>query len=58
MTYNREAHEALEVTLEEMIRKHGSSTAYARMVGYLMVNSDMDTAERVARHESDKKVDA
>jgi hypothetical protein len=58
MTYNREAHEALEETLKEMVAKHGSSTAYARMVGYLMVNSNRETAERIARHESDKKVGA
>lgn len=54
--YNRESHELLEATLKEMVAKYGSSTAYARMVGYLMVNVDLDTAKRIAEHENEKVV--
>ena len=54
MAYSKEAHELLEDTLKEMVRVYGGSTAYAKMVGYLIVNVDLDTAKRIAEHE-DKK---
>lgn len=54
MTYSKEAHELLDDTLKEMIRIYGGSTAYARMVGYLMVNVSLADAKRIAKHEDAK----
>jgi hypothetical protein len=54
MTYSKEAQELLDDTLKEMIRIYGGSTAYAKMVGYLMVNVDLATAKRIAKHEDAK----
>lgn len=48
MTYSRESHELIESVLQDMTRKYGSSTAYAKMVGYLMVNVPLDVAKRIA----------
>ena len=51
MAYSRESHELIESVLQDMIRKYGSSTAYAKMVGYLMVNVPLDSAKRIADME-------
>jgi hypothetical protein len=55
-SYSKESHDLLNATLVEMVATYGSSLAYARMVGYLLVNIDLETAQRIAKHESDKKV--
>jgi len=52
MAYSKEAHELLEDVLLEMVRIYGGSTAYAKMVGYLMANVDLATAKRIAKHEN------
>ena len=51
MNYSRESHELIEATLQDMVRKYGSDTAYAKMVGYLMVNVPLDSAKRIAELE-------
>lgn len=51
MAYNRESHELIESVLQDMVRKYGSDTAYAKMVGYLMVNVPLDSAKRIAELE-------
>ena len=55
MAYSREAHELLEATLQKMVKEYGGNLAYAKMVGYLMVNVPLADAKRIAKHESDKK---
>jgi hypothetical protein len=47
MAYSREAHELLDQTLE--VLKTKTNYAYPRMVGYLMVNVDLPTAQRIAK---------
>jgi hypothetical protein len=48
MTYNRQAHELLEQTLKVLVAED-SKTAYAKMVGYLIVNVGLDDAIRIAK---------
>jgi hypothetical protein len=55
MAYSREAHELIEATLQEMVSKYGLGTAYAKMVGYLMVNVPLEDARRIAKLENDKE---
>ncbi len=47
MTYNKEAHDLLDQTLE--LLKTKVDYPYARMVGYLMPNVDLETAQRIAK---------
>lgn len=47
MSYNREAHELLEATLQKLIDQKGAM-AYPTMVGYLMVNVALEDAQRIA----------
>ncbi len=47
MTYNKEAHDLLDQTLE--VLKTKVDYPYARMVGYLMPNVDLETAQRIAK---------
>tara|TARA_R110001606_G_C15153556_1_gene626095 strand:+ start:354 stop:527 length:174 start_codon:yes stop_codon:yes gene_type:complete len=56
MAYSRESHELIEATLKSMIKEYGGNLAYAKMVGYLMVNVPLEDAKRIAKHESDKAV--
>lgn len=56
MTYSRESHELLEATLTKMVAKYGQSTAYAKMVGYLIVNVPLAESRRIAEHENEKEV--
>ena len=51
MAYNKESHELIETILQKMIKDYGSSTAYAKMVGYLMVNVGLEDAKRIAKLE-------
>ena len=53
MSYNRESHELVEASLQKLI-KFDKSTAYPTMVGYLMVNVDLDTAKRIAKLVEEK----
>jgi hypothetical protein len=48
MAYNRQAHELLEQTLKVLIAED-SNLAYAKMVGYLIVNVGLDDAIRIAK---------
>lgn len=54
MTYSRESHELLEATLTQMVAKYGQSTAYAKMLGYLIVNVPLAESRRIAEHENEK----
>ena len=45
MTYNKEAHDLLDQTLE--VLKTKVDYPYARMVGMLMPNVDLETAKRI-----------
>jgi hypothetical protein len=54
MTYSRESHELLEATLTQMVAKYGQSTAYAKMLGYLIVNVPLEESRRIAEHENEK----
>lgn len=56
MTYSKESHELLEATLQKMVITYGHANAYSKMLGYLLCNVDLDNAQRIAQHESDKKV--
>ena len=56
MAYSRESHELLEATLTQMVAKYGQSTAFARMLGYLMVNVPLEESRRIAEHESEREV--
>jgi hypothetical protein len=47
MTYSKEAHDLLDQTLE--VLKTKVDYPYARMVGYLMPNVDLETAKRIAK---------
>jgi hypothetical protein len=47
MTYSKEAHDLLDQTLE--LLKTKVDYPYARMVGYLMPNVDLETAQRIAK---------
>ncbi len=47
MTYNKEAHDLLDQTLE--LLKTKVDYPYARMVGYLIPNVDLETAQRIAK---------
>jgi len=47
MAYNREAHELLEATFK--VLKTKTNYPYPRMVGYLMPNVDLETAQRIAK---------
>lgn len=51
MKFSSEAYNLIDKTLKEMIRTHGSATAYAKMVGYLMCNVSLTDAKRIAKHE-------
>jgi|TARA_R110000782_G_scaffold41292_2_gene94829 hypothetical protein len=55
-SYSKDSHDLLNATLAEMVTAYGHSNAYAKMLGYLLVNIDLETAQRIAKHESDKKV--
>lgn len=56
MTYSRESHELLEATLTQMVAKYGQSTAYAKMLGYLIVNVPLEESRRISEHENKKAV--
>lgn len=56
MAYSRESHELIEATLKAMIKEYGGNRAYAKMVGYLMVNVPLEDAKRIAKHENEKEV--
>jgi hypothetical protein len=47
MTYSKEAHDLLDQALE--VLKTKVDYPYARMVGYLMPNVDLPTAQRIAK---------
>jgi hypothetical protein len=47
MAYSKEAHDLLDQTLE--VLKTKVDYPYARMVGYLMPNVDLETAQRIAK---------
>ena len=47
MAYSKEAHDLLDQTLE--VLKTKVDYPYARMVGYLIPNVDLETAKRIAK---------
>ncbi len=54
MTYSKEAHELLNETLE--VLKTKVDYPYARMVGYLIPNVDLETAQRIAKMVEEMEV--
>lgn len=47
MAYSKEAHDLLDQTLE--VLKTKVDFPYARMVGYLITNVDLESAQRIAK---------
>ena len=53
--YSKEAHDLLEVTLEALKLKEGKY-AHSYMLGLLMPNIDLPTAQRIAKMVSEMEV--
>jgi hypothetical protein len=54
MTYSKEAHELLDQTLE--VLKTKVDYPYARLLGMLMPNIDLPTAQRIAKMVEEMEV--
>jgi hypothetical protein len=54
MAYSKEAHDLMDKTLE--VLKTKADYPYARMVGFLIPNIDLPTAQRIARMVEEMEV--